>query len=77
MRIENSVSIPNSTTIPLAANASFTGRWENVENVQSVVDTIYGGLVFTEKSDIVIRCDLVSGNNVVMNAGYDLILVEN
>lgn len=41
------------------------------------VDEIYGGVPFTEKSDIVIRAAVSSASNVVMAAGYDLILVDN
>ncbi len=41
------------------------------------VDNIYGGVVFTEKSDIVIRITASSANNVDVVAGYDLILVKN
>ena len=40
-------------------------------------DTIYGGLVFTEKSDIVLRISSVSANNTNVNGGFDLILVKN
>mgnify|MGYP000479348130 FL=1 len=40
-------------------------------------DIIYGGLVFTEKSDIIIRITECSTNNTPVNAGYDLILVKN
>lgn len=38
---------------------------------------IYGGLVFTEKSDIIIRINGCSATNVPVNASYDLILVLN
>lgn len=40
-------------------------------------DIIYGGLIFTEKSDIVIRINTVSNSNTLVSAGYDLILVKN
>lgn len=40
-------------------------------------DVIYGGLVFTEKSDIVIRVTASSADNVSANGGFDLILVKN
>lgn len=42
-----------------------------------LVDTIYGGLVFTEKSDITIRITLASANNCSLSGGFDLILVKN
>lgn len=42
-----------------------------------LMDVIYGGLVFTEKSDIVLRVTGTSDNNVSVNGGYDLILVKN
>lgn len=40
-------------------------------------DVIYGGLVFTEKSDIVLRITATTDNNVSVNGGYDLLLVKN
>ena len=40
-------------------------------------DTIYGGLVFTEKSDITIRITSASANNCSLTGGFDLILVKN
>jgi hypothetical protein len=39
-------------------------------------DTIFGGLVFTEKSDIIIRMTSTTANNAVVNAGYDLVVVD-
>ena len=38
---------------------------------------IYGGLIFTEKSDLIIRVLSCTANNTPVNAGYDLILVKN
>jgi len=40
-------------------------------------DKIFGGLVFTEKSDLILRITNVSNNNTVANGGYDLILIKN
>ena len=40
-------------------------------------DEIYGGLVFTEKSDLILRIGSSSAVNVSVNGGYDLILVRN
>jgi len=40
-------------------------------------DVIYGGLVFTEKSDIILRVAFCSATNVAVNGGYDLILIKN
>ena len=40
-------------------------------------DDIYGGLVFTEKSDIILRITASSADNVSVSGGYDLILVKN
>lgn len=40
-------------------------------------DTIYGGLVFPEKSDIVLRINSTSDSNVALNGGYDLLLADN
>lgn len=42
-----------------------------------VDDRIFGGLVFTEKSDIIIRINTCSANNTPINGGYDLILIKN
>lgn len=42
-----------------------------------LTDTLYGGLIFTEKSDIVIRITACSETNAAVNAGYDLLLVPN
>lgn len=40
-------------------------------------DYIYGGLSFSEKSDIVLRISSSSANNVSLNGGYDLLLIKN
>ncbi len=48
-----------------------------ISNNYTLDDYIYGGLVFTEKSDLVIRVVNTSANNGAVNAGYDLILVAN
>jgi hypothetical protein len=40
-------------------------------------DEIYGGLAFTEKSDLILRIINVTNNNTQVSAGYDLILVKN
>lgn len=48
-----------------------------VSNGFRLSDQIYGGLVFTEKSDIVIRISNVSNNNTLITAGYDLLVVKN
>lgn len=40
-------------------------------------DDIYGGIAFTEKTDLVIRITAASASNLSVNAGYDLILVKN
>jgi hypothetical protein len=44
---------------------------------QDVKDVIYGGLVFTEKTDLILRITFSSANNVDSTGGYDLILVDN
>lgn len=41
------------------------------------IDNIYGGLVLSEKSDVVVRITASSVNNVEVVSGYDLILVRN
>lgn len=48
-----------------------------ISDTSSLNDTIYGGLAFTEKSDIIIRINTCSGTNVPVNAGYDLVLSKN
>lgn len=48
-----------------------------VSNPSRISDYIYGGLIFTEKSDIIIRITSVSNSNTIVTAGYDLILVQN
>jgi hypothetical protein len=40
-------------------------------------DSIYGGLVLTEKTDVVLRITSTSADNVSVTGGYDLILVAN
>lgn len=40
-------------------------------------DNIYGGLVFTEKSDVVLRITTSSADNVSVSGGYDMILAKN
>lgn len=42
-----------------------------------MTDTIYGGLVFTEKSDLVLRIDSASSNNLWVTGGYDLLVIKN
>lgn len=42
-----------------------------------LTDTLYGGLIFTEKSDIVMRVTACSEANAAVNAGYDLLLIPN
>lgn len=42
-----------------------------------VFDQIFGGLVFTEKTDIMLRITSCSANNTPVNGGYDLIVVDN
>lgn len=41
------------------------------------VDVIYGGLIFTEKTDMILRVTNVSANNTSITGGYDLILIKN
>lgn len=48
-----------------------------VSSSYRMYDDIYGGLVFTEKSDIILRITAASGDNTSVNGGYDLILVKN
>lgn len=40
-------------------------------------DNIFGGLRVPEKSDVMLRCDYTSGNNLAVSGGYDLLLVKN
>jgi hypothetical protein len=48
-----------------------------LSNGNTLQDQIYGGLVFTEKADLVLRITSVSSNNTEVTGGYDLILVQN
>lgn len=48
-----------------------------ISDIFSLTDNIYGGLILTEKSDIIVRILSCSANNTPINAGYDLILVKN
>lgn len=43
----------------------------------TVTDLIYGGIVFTEKTDIILQVTLCSQNNTFVQGGYDLLLVKN
>lgn len=61
---------------------SFGGVWRSrrpftMGSNYRLADFIYGGLIFTEKSDITIRISSSSANNVAVNSGFDLILVQN
>lgn len=49
----------------------------NVSSGAPWIDNIFGGLVFTEKSDLIIRVTQCSANNTEIVSGYDLILVQN
>lgn len=49
----------------------------NIGSSFRMADQIYGGLVFTEKSDITVRITAASANNIAMNAGFDLIVVKD
>ena len=40
-------------------------------------EDIYGGLIFSEKTDIILRVTATTGSNLDVNSGYDLILVQN
>ena len=40
-------------------------------------DTIYGGLVFSEKTDIHLRITAASATGLTVAAGYDIIMVDN
>lgn len=49
----------------------------SVQTGNRLDDIIYGGLSFPEKTDLILRITVSSANNVVVAAGYDLILVDN
>ena len=40
-------------------------------------DTIFGGISFSEKSDLTVRVTSCSANNIPINASMDLVLVKN
>lgn len=48
-----------------------------VSSSYRLADVIYGGLVFTEKTDIILRITSSSADNVSVSGEYDLILVKN
>jgi len=52
-------------------------RPTGVSTNYSIVEPIFGGLVLTEKTDVVIRIESVSANNVDITGGFDIILIEN
>lgn len=61
---------------------SFQGVWRarrpfTVQPGSRMDDIITGGIVFTEKSDIIMRCNFSATNNMTMFAGYDLMLIRN
>lgn len=49
----------------------------SVSNAALWKDNIYGGIVFTEKSDLIIRINSSTANNTSIAAGYDMIQVDN
>lgn len=79
------VACGNAANVAIAGNIwtrSFGGVFRSrrpffVGDNFRLADTIYGGLVFTEKSDIVLRVNTCSANNTPVNGGYDLLLVKN
>ena len=48
-----------------------------IANTDRFLDEIYGGLVFTEKTDIILRVTASSANNADVVAGYDLLLIDD
>lgn len=48
-----------------------------ISDTVPLVDTIFGGLIFTQKTDIIVRITSCSKNSTGVNAGYDLLLVKN
>lgn len=81
-----SISINQGTATASATGYIWTRAFGNpfrsrrpflVNNSFVLNDKIYGGLVFTEKSDISLRIDSVSNNNTLVTGGFDLILVKN
>lgn len=61
-----------SFNMPFRSRRPFT-----VSSSFRLYDQIYGGLVFTEKSDIILRINTTSGDNTSVSGGYDLILVQD
>lgn len=48
-----------------------------ITNQFRLFDVVFGGLVFTEKSDIIVRIVSSTASNLAVNGGYDLLLVKN
>ena len=46
-------------------------------NTSPLRDEIFGGLAFTEKSDLVMRISSVSANNIDATVNFDMILIKN
>jgi hypothetical protein len=42
-----------------------------------MVDDIFGGVKFTEKTDIILRIITCSANGTIVSGGYDLLLIKN
>lgn len=80
-----SVTCSNATSVILDGNIwtrTFGSVFRSrrpfyISNNFKLVDQIFGGIVFTEKSDLVIRINTCSANNTPVNAAYDLLLVKN
>jgi hypothetical protein len=62
----------NSTETPLDNGETFTGSASN-----RLESEIFGGLVFTEKSDIILRVTSTSTNDSSVTGGYDLVVVDD
>lgn len=74
----SSVSVSASLEVRTFGGPFRPVRHYNVNNTFPLVDVIPGGVVATEKSDIVIRIDSTNGaNNVDVVAAFDVVLSDN
>lgn len=49
----------------------------SISNTKGYIEKPYGGLIFLAQSDITVRIDSASANNLIISAGFDLVLIPN
>lgn len=68
-----SIFLQNATK----SNAPRYRRPFTIISVSPTTYEIYGGLIFTEKTDIMLRVRHVSTSNIAVTGGYDLVVIDN